>query len=253
LAAVDRVFEVLRLFAEVRPEWTVEEVMQERGISISTAYRDIRALTDQGFLSPVGGGRYVLGPAFAEYDRAIRRSDPLLTTSRPFMRELVQHVATPASSLLCRSYRDTVLCIHEECNGDDLEADRFPYERGLPMPLFKGANPQVILAWLPNRQVRRIYDQNADEIGHSGLGRDWTGFRNTLKQVRKDGFNVAVSAIDSGFVGVAAPVCQDIGGQMEIAGSLSIIIRVNERSDAEIQRLTPLVVEAAQGVELALP
>lgn len=48
---------------------TVEEIAQETGVSQSSAYRDVQELCRAGFLDPVIGAGYVLGPAFIEYDQ----------------------------------------------------------------------------------------------------------------------------------------------------------------------------------------
>lgn len=252
MAAVNRVFEILRLFADVRPVWTVEEVMEELGISISTAYRDIRVLTEEEFLSPVGGGQYVLGPAFIEFDRTIRKSDPLLIAATPIMKDLVNQVGMSATGLLCRAYRDMVMCVHQERSGGSDADGQISYERGLPMPMFRGATSRVILAYLPNRNLRRIYDTHTQDIKKAGMGTGWNEFKANLRQVRRDGYCVTTGAIDPQYYGIAAPIRQDGSEDSEVIGSLSLVLKQDENIARHVARLAPVVIGAAREIEVVM-
>ena len=71
----NRVLRILRLFEE-RHVWSVEAIAAEMGTSTSSSYRDVQELVQSGFLAPVLGGGYVLGPAFVRFDRLARQGDP---------------------------------------------------------------------------------------------------------------------------------------------------------------------------------
>src|SRR5512137_3122243 len=81
-----KLLEIFQLFTVDAPRWRVDRIAERMGISTSTAYRCIAELVRAGFLQPVSGGAYVLGPAFTEFDRRMRLSDPLLRAARPHMR-----------------------------------------------------------------------------------------------------------------------------------------------------------------------
>lgn len=232
----------------VKPVWTAEEIMSELGISISTAYRDIRILVEEGFLVQSGGARYMLGPAFIEYDRFLRKYDPLLNVAAPIMRELVEVTSEPVTSLLSRYYRDKVMCVHQE-SGSDLKGKFFiSYERGRPMPLFKGATSQAILAFLPNRNMKRIYEEHSSDIKHAGLGGDWNEFKANLRQIRKDRSCVTKGEVDASFVGIAAPIFQVNDEVREVIGSISLVIKRGEDEDRRVAKLVPHVIGAAEEV-----
>src|SRR5438270_9424812 len=83
-----RVLGILDLFTPETPVWTVDLLVERLGLGRATIYRYIRALCDAGFLVPVSGAGYVLGPRFIEFDRSIRLADPLLHIVPPVMAEL---------------------------------------------------------------------------------------------------------------------------------------------------------------------
>ena len=65
----NRLLGILQLFENHRSVWTVDEISQALGMSVSTAYRHVRDLVKAGFVNPVTGAGYSLGPGFIRYDR----------------------------------------------------------------------------------------------------------------------------------------------------------------------------------------
>ncbi|MEM9234053.1 MAG: IclR family transcriptional regulator C-terminal domain-containing protein [Pseudomonadota bacterium] len=200
----------------------------------------------------MSGARYVLGSAFIEYDRSIRMTDHFLTVGRPVLKALVGSFDTSATGILCRFYRDSVMCVHQEQHAVGDEPNYTSYERGLPMPLFRGATSRVILASLSSRYMRRLYDLNCDEIARAGLGSDWKAFNSGLKLVRRSGSSVTHEEIDEGAVGVAAPVQMDPGHSDRGIGSISLVFRRDEVDERTIFRATQLVIAAGKEIEHVL-
>jgi len=155
MAAPDRMISVLRLFTLDKPSWTVEKAALALEVSVSSAYRYFAALTEAGLLTSFASGHYVLGPAIIQYDRQIQLTDPLLRVAKPVMAEMIRFAPPSSILLLCRMFRESVLCIHQLTEpGAEI---RVSYERGRPMPLFKGATSKIILSYLPSRDLRRLY------------------------------------------------------------------------------------------------
>jgi len=242
MAGPDRTISVLKLFTLERPAWTVERAAAALGVSASSAYRYFAVLTEAGFLTGAGGGAYVLGPAFIQYDRQIQRTDPLLQVSRPVMEEILRFAPPGSTVLLCRLFGETVLCMHQVTGR--APGDPVSYERGRPMPLFRGATSKVILPWLPPRDLRRIYEAQKSEIAASGLGSDWAVFRTGMGRIRRAGHEVSHSELDPERIGIAVPILDE---GRRVLGSLSYVIAAREK--AAVPRLVPLLVAAAQGIE----
>jgi DNA-binding IclR family transcriptional regulator len=242
MASSDRTIGVLKLFTLDRSEWTVEDAAVALRVSTSSAYRYFAALTDAGLLSTVASGRYILGPAIIQYDRQIQLTDPLLQVAKPVMADLMRFAPAGSTILLCRIFRETVLCVHQEVGAD--RQTRVSYERGHPMPLFRGATSKIILAHLSLRDLRRLYETHRAEIGAARLGDTWEAFRGNMARMRKAGHAVTRAEIDPERIGIAVPVLDD---HRRVLGSLSYVIPASE--ERAIARLASLAATGAREIE----
>ena len=226
---------VLDTFSETAPIWTVDGIAGAYGYTRATAYRYVGELCDAGLLTRVAQGAYALGPRIIELDRQIQRSDPLLHVAQSVMQGLL-HPDRGQVVLLCSLFRDEVLCVHQI--GRD-KALGLSYARGRPMPLFRGATSKVILSWLPERRLTRLYLDHQEEIRKGGLGRTHDEYMASLKALRREGYALTRGDVDPGVVGVAVPL---FNSERAVIGSLSIVFpegRFPERSaGATIAQLT---------------
>jgi DNA-binding IclR family transcriptional regulator len=164
----DKLLATFGLFTLEEPEWTVEEAADCLGLAVSTTYRYFRSLSDAGLISPFTTGRYVLGPAIVQLDRQTRLLDPLLKAAQSVMQKGVEELQIPGVLLLCRLFRNQVMCIHQEFV--DRPSSTISYERGRPMPLYRSAASKAILAYMPARTVHNFYKIHRDEMAAVGLG-----------------------------------------------------------------------------------
>lgn len=243
LSTVDRALGVLRLFAGNQSEWTVEAAARELGLSQSTAYQYVRSLVEGGLLSTYGTGRYVVGPAIIELDRQTRRRDPLVLAARSDMDALAATLHGEDVVLLCRLYKLTVMCVDQRAPVSPRVA--VSYERGLPMPLERGAASKVILAHLPPRILRRFHAQiDATE------GAEWTEFRKPLRAIRKAGLCITHGELDPGRTGVSAPV---FGLEGDVVGSIGLVLSDEDLPSGDIPRdVKARVIEAGKSVSATL-
>ncbi len=169
----------------------------------------------------------------------MRNRDPLIIASRPVMSELVAMI--PGIALLCRRYRDAVLCVHQERGATSLVST---YERGLARPLFRGAASRIILAYLPPRVIERLHQQDrANGVSLASL-------RPELKEMRRRGWDLTESQVTRGVTGIAAPVFDNRG---RVLGSLSLTIGRTKIPASEAARIAERVMFCARIVSTALP
>lgn len=244
---MNKTLAVLQLYTQDRFVLTVDEIARAIDVSTSTAYRHLKELCGAGFLDAVGRGSYALGPAFIQYDHLLRRNDALIGLATPVMKRLLQEVDPGIDVVLSRMFNNCVLCIHQE-NGPK---PHWPtrYVRGVAMPLFVGATSKAILAYLPDRTLRRIYLDNEEEIRSIAPDEGWKAFRERLRQIRKDGFSLTISEVQVGRVGLAAPIFRN----GSVVASISLVMgeevyrKVSEGDDAPTR-----VMQAAQQISRAL-
>lgn len=244
--SAEKVLGVLSLFTAEQPVWSPERAAKRMNVSLATGYRYFNALVACGMLERLQRNRYVLGPAIVELDRQIRAADPVLKLAQPVMDRLLRKLREPAAVLLCRYYRQKVMCIHQETNriGEPVSS----YERGAPRPMFRGATSKVILAHLSPRTISNLWRDHRREIVAAGFGPGFEDFKAALKMLRQEPVNVSSSEVDAGRTGIAAPLFDSNG---RVTGSLSIVLlspRANERA---IARLRVAVLGAAREIERA--
>ena len=229
-----RMLAILDLFDEQAVSWTVEEIHAELGYTRSTLYRYLKVLTDAGFLTSMQGLGYALGPRIIELDHKIRVSDPLLHAARPVMAQLVADV--PGVALLCRRYRQKVLCVHQETS---TEAFTSTYERGRARPLLEGAASVAILAWLPGYQIGKLYKAMPEAFEKAGLGGSLTEVKAGLKAHRQAGAVVSYGQVTPGVIGIAAPV---FDARPDVIGSLNLTVAdtpaARDRLEATVAQVT---------------
>lgn len=242
-SSLERMLGVLGLFSEEHASCTPERAAEALDTSRSTTYRYFKILADAGLVVLQARGSYVLGPAIIEFDRLIRRHDPLIEISRPIMQDLVRR--TGAETLLARLYRGKVVCIHREFSPPGFEVT---YERGRPMSLFRTATARVILANLSPRRLRRLFDANRSELRGAGLGDTWAIFKNNMRSIQESGHCTLRDGVDKGFSGIAAPV---FGSVREVEASLCLVLRSEALRREADPRLPALVKRGARMISAA--
>ncbi len=244
MKSAGKVLSVLSLYTASRNVWSPERAARQLDVSLATSYRYFNTLVACGLLERLQRNRYVLGPAIVELDRQVRAADPVLAIARPIMIRLLKRVRQPATVLLCRYFREQVMCIHEESNHPAEPVSS--YERGARRPLFRGSTSKVILAHLPPRALSDLWQSHRRDIVAAGLGSSYDEFKSELQVIRKDGVRVSAGEVDPGRIGISAPLF-DVHGR--IVGSLSIVLMSPKTNDAVIARLRISVINAAREIE----
>jgi DNA-binding IclR family transcriptional regulator len=242
--AAPKVLEVLQLFTVDAPRWRVDRIAEYMGVSTSTAYRCVADLVRIGFLQPVSGGAYVLGPAFSEFDLRMRLSDPLLRAARPHMEQLRDALGRETTTALARCDQDRVMFVHL---GRARDIPNAPV-RGQQISLFSpAAIARALLFALPDRALRTLYQRHAAEVAAQGLGIDAREFRARIKALRERGWATAESAVVAGRIGIAAPVVCD----GTLRGSMGVAVP-EPLTDGEVERIAAIVVRQANLVAAQL-
>jgi DNA-binding IclR family transcriptional regulator len=244
VSSAEKVFAALGLFTPKRAVWTPERAAKALGVSRASAYRYFSILSEAGFLESGAGPGYTLGPAIVELDRQIRLNDPLVQVSVDLMNDLAE--TTGGVILLCRLYRQRVLCIHQ---ARGMAAPDFvSYERGRAMPLYRGATSKAILAFLPQRELTALVERDRSEIARAGLPPDGAALREALEPVRRQRLCLTDREVDPGACGAAVPLLE----RARVVGSLSVVLTVSARHDGKLDRAARLLVKAGHRIEAEL-
>ncbi len=214
--SLERMLRILDVIEEADAAASAEEIAGRLGFTRSTTYRYLKALAEAGLVTSLPDMGFTLGPRIAELDWRMRTRDPLIQAGRPVMAELARSEAGVV--LLCRRYRDLVLCVHQERGNDAVKSF---YERGRARPPVRGAASRVILAWLPAPQIARLFDQHGEDFAAAGLGATLAEARARLREIRVAGFDATEGQVTAGVTGIAAPVLDGAGA---VLGSLNLTV-----------------------------
>jgi DNA-binding IclR family transcriptional regulator len=234
-----RMLAVLQLIRPQRPTVDIELIQAELGYPQATAYRYVRELLDVGLLVRLPGG-WGLGPRIIEFDLMIRKSDPLLNRSRDLMRELVAQ--TGLNVLLSALYEDSVISIHQECGPS---ARELHFGRGRSMPLFRSATSRVILAHLPPRRLKKLYEAYAASDELRAVGPDWRSFSRAMLAIRRQGWCQSRGELDPDKTGLAAPILDDAG---RVLGSITLVGSSERFAAFQASYLCGLVTQAGREI-----
>ena len=226
-STADKALTILEMFTESRLSLTAIEVSEELSVGRSSAYRYLQSLVSRGFLEEAPGGGFRLGLRVLEIARLARHGYGLSEVALPRMRKLSERFHQTV--LLTRRAGTTVVCLEREVWPGQLL--RISYERGSQLPLTAGASALVLLAWLPETEVRSLvasaplprFTQNTLTDVEELLGR--------LRQIRSDGYSITHAEVDPDALGLAAPI---FNSRDEVIAGLSVV-SLASRIDGHIQ------------------
>jgi DNA-binding IclR family transcriptional regulator len=223
--SLGRMLAIIDAFDAENYSWTVDTLSHHLGYTKSTLYRYLRELVDAQFLTSLPDIGYTLGPRIIELDYIIAHHDPLIIASRPLMAQLADEYSGVVT--LCRSYRQKVLCVHQERGAVNFMSG---YVKGQPRPLLRGSASRVILANLPPTLISRLYQLNVDAFRSAGFGETLNDLRVKLKNIRDRGWDVTLGEVTPGVTGISTPI---FDARENLLGSLSLaLLRTGIAPDA---------------------
>jgi DNA-binding IclR family transcriptional regulator len=163
------------------------------------------------------------------------------------MKDLTEALPVDAVVLLCRLFRDQVMCVHQELR--DRPHFAVGYERGRLMPLFRGAASKIILAHMPLRTVKALHEEHAQEFAQADLGQTWDEVKERLRALREAGESVTRGEVDAGLCGLSVPL---LDGSDAITGSLSFVLPARHFKAATARELSARLRQGAQKIAATL-
>jgi DNA-binding IclR family transcriptional regulator len=233
-SSLEKMLQILNLVEASNGGLTLDTMLDTAGLTRSTLYRYLKTLTDAGLLMSQPDIGYTLGPRIAELDYRMRMQDQLVTAARPVMAELAK--VQPGVVMLCRKYRDKVLCVHQEMGTETFHGN---YERGYSRPLGRGAASRVILAYSSPRVLERLLQRYPDEFASTGLGSTLPEIRAALADIRQRGWDVTQGEVTPKATGIAAAILDTRG---TVIGSLSVVIGRTRPERDEVAKIAERIV-----------
>lgn len=244
IRAVRRATEILRCLAVRADGMPLTELAAAASLSKTTTYRILQTLTAAQFVTcdPLTT-LYYPGHVFLQLGMASESFQGLKRAARPHLERLRDTVHETAALVVLRGTErltiDVAVGLHE------LKA--MP-EIGSTKPIYAGAAGKVMLASLPEADVKRLIEQRPltkvarnTIVSHKAL-------LNEFKVIRNRGYARSVEETVNGQGAIAAPIL--CNGALVAAVNLCIpTVRLSEKF---VEQTVPQVLKAARNVSRAL-
>lgn len=205
-SALDRVLDILLLFAGHGQVVTRTEIEQRFGLSRSSVYRYLYTLRRRGLIVGLArSGEYVLSPGFARLVTLTEEHGrDMGAIVRPILRELAG--MTGETALVNHRVGDRVLCVAFQ---EGPRAVRVGAAPALDTPLYVGSSAKVHLAYLADYDIRRVLDHCATLAPEQWSG-DVARLERELGEIRERGYATSMGELESGVFSTSVPVfCRD--------------------------------------------
>jgi len=242
--SLERAASLLRSFSAAEPELTIGELARRNNLPRSTVHRLVVNLMRLGFLArDARTERYRLGLLLAELGTIALSRMGLREKARPIMVRLAEQTGEVVCLAVVERNRSMYVEVVEGRHGLRLRATV-----GSSTPLHASATGTVLLAYMPEAEVRRL----AVETGLPKLtARTITRIEPLLERlaaIRARGFSIDEGESEEGLTGLAAPVRSPgvVVAALVIAGPGARVLADEGR------RWAPVVVAAASEISAGL-
>ncbi len=205
-----RELHLLETLAALEQPAGLSAIAEAAELTNSKAYRILRSLQDRGFVNHAGRSGYRIGSRAVALASMIGPRPAVAACARPYLVALAElSAATVGINLRSGAHRVLVLGV---------ESVKQPLggaiELGERAPLSTGCSGTVILAHLPEAEVRVLLGQHPARAKAPNPAR--------LARIRSSGYDISLSGNHLGMNGVAAPILDPVDGyplgSMAIAG-----------------------------------
>lgn len=196
-------------------EASVAELAAAVDEPVSSTYRLVGALGDIGWVDKGSKrGLFRLGVRFVRVGSMLEDQLNVRDASKPAMQAL--RAATRATVFLCFPRGDAAVCV-ERLEGRDVQS--LAMRLGDSLPLYRGAAPMAILAFLPDGEQAAVLDRLADRRAAGEPVPADSALRRGIRAARTAGYAVSDEDVTPGIGGLGAPVFNHRG---ELEGAISV-------------------------------
>lgn len=225
---LDKALRVLRLFTERSPSWRTTDIARELDLPLTTTHRIVRGLESHQLVRRTSSGDYRLGLAAISLGRRAVATFDLRQAFRPGLEWLsaqtdeTTSIATIDDDRLSALFVDLI---------DRSHPVRASVEVGTVTPLYAGAHGRAMLAHLDEAELERVLAHGLEALAVGTIS-SADALRESLVQVREQGFAFACDETHAGVWEMAAPILDVHGIPLASIGFHSPTLRL----DPELER-----------------
>jgi len=230
-----RALQILLQFSEGRPELTLENVIENHGLSVPSAYRYISLLRELDLVEERSKGVFVLSPQVIRLARAAEQTLDYGDDAQPFLDRLSRE--TNETALYLRRVNESAVCL---AIAESDQPISISFSIGHLMPLHGGAAAKILLA----DYARREQYLARTELSPAARRR----LEEELDTVRRTGYAESSGEVDRGVWASAAAV--HVRGTL--VGAVTVAAPAFRLSEQHRSDIAESVRHAAADLEVAL-
>lgn len=228
--SVERAFAVLRAIADGGGGGaSLREIMRLVKLNRTTTYRMLRCLVRQGAARvDAQTARYTLGSLLLELGSAERLRHKLKEALSQSLSRIAE--ATGDTVFLLARFGAESICIDRRLGAYPVKT--LVVDVGTRRPLGVGAAGLAILQGLPDAEIARVLEQNAERF--LAYGASAVKMRRRIRRARRQGYvSARVHGVD-GVAAVALPILGDNGEPLAAIAVAAIAARMSKKRQQEI-------------------
>ena len=238
--------DLMEILAQNPPDKTLKEICTESGFSQSTAHRILSALKERGYVDQDAATfRYHLSYKVFELASSITNRLDLKKEARPILTRLAEEGGD--SVYLNTVDKDQCLCL-EKFEGSNAMRVLFLQE-GARIDLHIGAGPKILMAHLPDDQIKRIIDNIGLKAATPNTITDPLALWEDLMLTRKRGYSLSFGEKTEGAAALGLPLRDRFG---DVVAGICISGHASHFQGENFQRLLKMGKEAVAAISRRL-
>ena len=213
-----KALKLLNLFTPSTPSLTLDDISVMSGLPKSTAFRMLSALVASGLLDVdddvKGPRRYRLGLRLLELGQMVAEQLEIRRVALPFMIKLRDEVEE-AVQLVMMDRGEAVYIEKVETT----HPVRLYTRVGRKAPVYAGACPRALIAFLPEDELRKILDEQVYQRFTANTIVDRRALEDQIRRERAQGYTVSHGELYEGTYAVGMPI-RDHSGR--VIASISV-------------------------------
>ncbi len=242
MQSANRLFAVLELLSQYPKGIALGEICTQCGLPKATASRMLASLMTNGYaVQDPESRKYRLTMRMFEIGSRVADRSNLLSAARPHLEALAQ--ITGETVHLVTRIQDEIVYLYKEDGGRG--GVRIASSVGMRNPMYCTGVGKSILAYLPEDEVRRIWDRTEIIAYTDHTVTELDRLLDSMSEIRQRGYALDLEEHEWGVCCIAAPILDWNGNPIAAISLCAPAVRMNQNS---VDVLAPQVLETAKKI-----
>lgn len=242
--SIERAIQILRLFDDEKPDWTLIELIEATGLKKTTVFRMLTTLKHEGFLDQIDTGTWCLGSELIMLGGRSMRRHRFRAVANDEMRRVARETGESATIDVFWIDGDDApfSMVIDECLGHHLLG--MTQYIGVRLPAHATSTGKVLLAHLPKTQLNTFNLKDLPALtSHTTV--DPKVLKKELTNIRKRGYSTTINELEVGIIGLAVPI---FNHHSEVIAALSVAGPASRISAEKLEKFFPILSRAAAAI-----